>query len=271
MKLQRIALAGAALLVGSIAACSKDAGPFTAPARSQAYVRWVNAVPDTFALNFRFVDKVEGSAWWEVQPFRFIGNYQGVDAGSRHIRVFGSGTDINTVSQVIDDETLTLEAGKYYTMLLVGSARAGTAKITLIDDTRPTVANTDVAIRVINAGYGTPIDAYALATASTAISGSPTAANVADKSASTYATRTTGSVAYRVTAAGTTTPVVASALAPAGADTAASSTTKVAGYSIGGSILTAFVFPRSVAGSQAPQTAAFTAPAVVWMQDNRPQ
>ena len=40
------------------------------------------------------------------------------------------------------------------------------------------------------------------------------------------------------------------------------------GYSIAGSILTAFVFPRSVAGSRAP--AAFTSAGVVWMQDNEP-
>jgi hypothetical protein len=32
-------------------------------------------------------------------------------------------------------------------------------------------------------------------------------------------------------------------------------------------MLTAFVFPRSVAGSAAPN---FTTPAVIWMQDNRP-
>jgi hypothetical protein len=34
--------------------------------------------------------------------------------------------------------------------------------------------------------------------------------------------------------------------------------------------LTAFVFPASVTGSQAPQTTAFRTPAIVWMQDNRP-
>lgn len=269
MKLQRLALL--ALAAVSAAACADDAGPFLAPARSQAFVRWVNAVPDTFALNFRFVDKVEGSAWWEPQNFRFVGNYQGVDAGSRDIKVFGSGTNIAHISQVFTEQTINLNANTYYTLISSGSARAGNVTLTILEDPRPTVAGSDVALRLINAGMGNAVDAYATATATTAIGPTPDIAGVADWTASNYITRTTGSVAFRTTASGSST-VVASALAPAGAAAASSSQSKLAGYSIGGSMLTAFVFPRSVAGSAAPQTpAAFTAPAVVWMQDNRPQ
>jgi hypothetical protein len=266
MKLHRLALLATVAL--SAAACTEDAGPFLAPARSQAYVRWVNAVPDTFALNLRFVDRVEGSAWWEAQNFRYIGNYQGVDAGARQIKVFGSGTNINDVSQVFTDASVTFDAGKYYTLMSTGSARSGTVVFTLIEDVRAT-PGTQIAVKVINAGYGSAVDAYGVATATTAISGSPTIANVANLATSTYATLATGSVAFRVTSAGTTT-ILASALAPAGAAAASSSQSAQAGYSIAGSMLTAFVFPRSVAGSAAPQTTAFTSPAVIWMQDNRP-
>ncbi len=47
MILKRLALLAVAAV--SLAACSEDEGPFLAPARQQAFVRWVNAVPDTFA------------------------------------------------------------------------------------------------------------------------------------------------------------------------------------------------------------------------------
>ncbi len=267
MRLHKLALMAVVAL--SAAACTDDAGPFLAPARSQAFVRWVNAVPDTFALNLRFVDKVEGSAWWEVQPFRFIGNYQGVDAGTRKITVFGSGDNIDQVSQTFGPVAgeVTFQPNTYYTLMSTGSARAGTVTLTLIQDPRPS-APAGIAYRVINAGLGTAVDAYATATATTAISGTPAIAGVANLAGSDYVTASTGAVAFRVTDAGTTT-IRASALAPAGAAAASTSQSNQAGYSIAGSMLTAFVFPRSVAGSAAPQTG-FTTPAVIWMQDNRP-
>jgi hypothetical protein len=44
--------------------------------------------------------------------------------------------------------------------------------------------------------------------------------------------------------------------------------TKIAGSRVAGSVFTAVVVPRSVAGSQAPQT--FTTPTVVYLVDRRP-
>jgi hypothetical protein len=266
MILKRLALLAVAAV--SLAACSEDGGPFLAPQRSQAFVRWVNAVPDTFALNLRFVDKVEGSAWWEVQPFRYVGNYQGVDAGSRNIKVFGSGTNLANVSQVFTEATVTFAEDTYYTMISTGSARAGNVTLTVLTDPRPSPA-AQIAYRVVNAGMGGPVDAYAVAAAGDPIGGTPTIAGVADLTASAYTNANTGAVAFRVTDAGTAT-IRASAAAPAGAAAASTSQSNQGGYSMAGSLLTAFVFPRSVAGSAAPQATAFQSPAVVWMQDNRP-
>ena len=42
------------------------------------------------------------------------------------------------------------------------------------------------------------------------------------------------------------------------------------GSTVAGTALTAVVFPRSVAGSKAPQTAAFQVPAITFMWDKRP-
>jgi hypothetical protein len=53
-----------------------------------------------------------------------------------------------------------------------------------------------------------------------------------------------------------------------GAPPATISQSALGGYSIGGSMLTAFVFPASVTGSLALST---PAPVVAWIQDNFPQ
>jgi hypothetical protein len=79
--------------------------------------------------------------------------------------------------------------------------------------------------------------------------------------------------AYRVaaTATGTTTPlVVANTAAPTGS-AASGTSSAIAGVKMAGSALTIVVLPRSVAGSRAPQTSAFTTPAVAFLNDRRPQ
>jgi hypothetical protein len=48
--------------IAALAACSSDAGKvFTADNGPIAYVRFVNAVPDSGAGDWRFVDQIEGS------------------------------------------------------------------------------------------------------------------------------------------------------------------------------------------------------------------
>ena len=70
----------------------------------------------------------------------------------------------------------------------------------------------------------------------------------------------------RATAAGSTTPVMVESTVLAGS---AGTTIQdpIAGTSQGGSVLTAFLFPRSVAGSAA---ASFTTPGIAYGIDRRP-
>jgi hypothetical protein len=273
MRLQRLALLGG--LASLVAACKHDAGPFYPEARSSAYVRYINAVPDTALLDFKFVDKVEGSAWYGLMQFRDVSNYQAVDAGTRHIKVFNgsNNTPMNEPSYVTAvhvDTTLTFEANKYYTVMHIGNARGKASRLWLIEDVRPSVATGQIAVRAINAAVGVGnVDIYAPAATGGAVAGTPLFTNLAYAGVTGYQSRGTGALAFQVAPSGTTTKL-AEAVAPTGAAAASSSQSQQGGYSIGGSMLTAFVFPRSVAGSPAPQTAAFTAPAVVWLQDNRP-
>jgi hypothetical protein len=122
-----------------------------------------------------------------------------------------------------------------------------------------------VAIRAINAGVGlSPLDVLALLQpAGTTVA---TFANLAFGTASDYTLVTTGPLALRARTAGTTTTVVADVTAPAGIP-ASGSDDPIAGSTVGGSMLTAIVVPRAVAGSQAGN---FTTPAIIYLLDNRP-
>jgi hypothetical protein len=278
MKLQRLMLLGGIGLFA--AACQKDAGPFYPDARASAYIRYINAVPDTGLLDFKFVDKVEGSPWFELRAFRDVTNYQAADAGTRHIKVFNgqNASPMNEpsyVTQVHVDTNLTFEAGKYYTILHTGTARGvgRQSRLVVIEDPRPAVAAGQVAVRVIHTalagGSLGNVDVLAATDTGAALTGTALFSNVAPGTVGAYLMRTTGKFISELANAGDATQL-SETTPPAGAQAATSAQSNQGGYSIAGSMLTAFVFPRSVAGSPAPQTSAFTRPGIVWMQDNRP-
>ncbi len=276
MKLQRLALLAVA---GSVlAACtSGDTGPTTISPGAVASVRYINAIPDTNKTDFRFVDQVAGSPYFGQLAFRDISAYQPVAAGARHIRIFSvdprvdAGTaneaDITVVSQTFVDTTLTFQAGVYYTIIHAGYSRTGASPkqglIVLTDDRSAAGSSTQIAVRAINAAPTiTSADVYPLATAT----GSPLFTGVAYGTSSAYKLLATGSLTFAATPNGSTT-VSATALAPIGATPASVSQSALGGYSIAGSMLTAFIFPPSVTGSLA---AANTTAGVKWMQDNFP-
>src|SRR5947209_7480266 len=95
MKRFRIGLALAS--IAAIAACSADASKvIVADPGPLAYVRFINAIPDSGAQDWRFVDLVEGSPNALGVTFRGIfpgASYQSAKPGSRHLRVFQSALD----------------------------------------------------------------------------------------------------------------------------------------------------------------------------------
>jgi len=252
-----------------------------------AGVRFINAVPDTgaaYGLDFRFVDLVESNAQYRI-PFRNNPStsgtapntvtastqiqYKPARAGSRHFRIFLSDSLQAVASTVLKDSTINIEAGKNYTVMLWGNARSTGAdkmKLSVWEEAVPD-PTTNVALRVINA-TASPIDARQYLSTGTPPA-TATWANVAPFTASTYVTAAPGQFRFNVQPAGGGTALFSDGLALVG--TAATADIEaLPGTTIAGSAVTAIVFPRSVAGSKAPQSSSFQVPAMTFVWDRRP-
>jgi hypothetical protein len=269
------------LAVGIVTACDRDE-EFATENIPTAGVRFINAVPDTgaaFGLDFRFVDILENNAHFRI-PFRnnpatsggvtasTLIQFKPARAGNRQFRIFLADSLQSVATVVLKDSTLTLEAGKNYTVMLWGNARVATgANRMRLSVWEETVADpgANIALRVINA-TGAPIDARQYVATGTAPA-TPTWANVAPYSASNYVTVAPAQIRYNVQPAGGGTTLVTDALALIG-QAATADIEATPGTTIAGSAITAIVFPRSVAGSRAPQS--FTTPGVSFMWDRRP-
>ena len=237
-------------------------------------VRFINAVPDTNAMDFRFVDIIENNAQYRI-PFRnnpvtSAGitastqiEFKNTKAGQRNFRIFLSDTLQSVASTVLKDTTVTIAAGKYYTAIMWGSARAGSMHLTWIEENIPD-PGTNVGLRVINATTGAvdvkeyPSSGVPPATA--------TWASIPAMSLSSFMTAAPDRIKFNVTAAGSGVPMFADGLALVGAP-AAVDLEGLPGTTIAGSSVSAVIFPPSVAGSKAAQ---FAAPGMSFMWDRRP-
>jgi len=254
-----------------------------------ALVRFINAVPDTGFMDFRFVDAVEGvpSTPFVNLAFRagFDRAYQRVNVGTHHVRVFmgganvgpsGSTNDPAVVSTVMGDTTFTFAEGVHYTFVFYGSARAGAQKFLIVTDniTAPPAGNFSLRAANMNTIAG---DLYVTSstTALTAVSGTPPFANVAPLAATPYSNfavaAASGNYAVTATDAGTVTPVRSTLMAVGTAAVAevpgvSAALAATAGARIGG-VFTAYIFPSSTPGSKA---ASFAAPGVVLQADKQP-
>lgn len=272
MRLTRLSFFPAVLAL--IAACGRDNGVSVNARPPLGGVRFINAVPDGGPVDIRMVDQVEWSAS-SVNgsniglAFRAGTIHWPTEAKARQIRVFPTDSSLAVTTQVLHDTTIVIEANKNVTLMLVGSrAAGGRVSFIRIDDTPPALSGTKIAVRLVNASSAgsTPADADAYLTASTSSSvagAAPSFAGLAPRTASTYVVRDTAQFAVRASAAGDQTTLW-SAAAPPGAP-AAAGIAATAGAAGPGSALSAFLFPRSVAGTKAP--AGFTAPGVVWFVD----
>jgi len=209
MRFQRLLFA--AVVACGVSACAKDVVAVTHAPPPLAFVRYINAVPDTFNMDFRAVDQVTYSQPFLNTAFRGlgVGNYQGYQAGSRHVRIFldpnpsGPTVAVNPaiVSTVMVDTTFTFTAGTYYTLVHIGHARApSTDKLLIITDALPAQSTTNVGYRVINAAsVQGAVDVFVVADSTTALAGAPTLAAVAPLVPSAYQSRATGAFYIRIT------------------------------------------------------------------------
>ena len=267
------------LAAGAVGACKLQEVVKT-DAIPTAGVRFINAVPDStgaFGLDMRFIDIVENNAQFRISfrngPSSSGGvtasaqtQFKNARAGSRHFAIFLDDT-LQTISQVkLKDTTVTLEAGKNYTAILWGAARAGAMKLTFFED-MPADPGANVALRVMNASDAA-IDVRTYVQGGTAPA-TATWASVAPLTASTFVNTAPGSIMYNVRAAGAATNLFADVLALLG-DANTVDIEGTPGTTRPGSAVTLVVYPRSTVGARTPQTAAFLVPAGVFMWDRRP-
>jgi len=270
-------IAPLALAAVAFAACSEPSDDPTTPnVPPLAYVRYINAVPDTLNTTVRFIDQVQYSPMTFANvPFRGLGqgNYQPAAAGARKFRVFTAdilGFSVAGNTTVLVDTTITFEAGKYYTLLHSGFARAGASprqRIVVLNDVFPTVTNANIALRAIHQAFGVgAVDLHAAPSATATLStATRLVPNFAEAAVSPYVTAAVGPLAAAVTAPGAFTALVAAA-APAGTP-GTTAVDPVGGSTIGGSIITAIAFPASPANSAG---ARFAAPGIVYYLDKQP-
>jgi hypothetical protein len=276
MRLSRLSLLPMALM--ALAACTHDDGVSVNARPPLGGVRFINAVPDGGPVDIRMVDQVEWSANSVMDntaccglPFRGGTIHWATEAKARHIRVFPTDSSLAVTTTILHDTTITIEANKNVTLMLVGSrAAGGTVSFVKIDDNPAAVPTNKVAVRLVSASAPGQVpaaaDAYIVTdTTAAGLPATATYSGVAPLTAAPYVTRDTGVFAFRATAAGSTTPFWAKT-APAGAP-ADGLTGVTAGYRGAGSAFSAYLFPRSVAGTGAPQTAAYQAPALVYFVD----
>lgn len=266
MSLSRFVLLGIGLL--AVVACNDDEIIRSSPP-PLAGVRFINALADTSAVDIRMIDQVEWSALALSLAFRSGTEHQPTEAKARRIRVFPESEDPAITSRFMIDTTITFQANTNHTVLLTGSARANTDRFIVLTDAVPACDN-NIAVRAVNAGATTAgLDLFITRKSSDPLPAQPSAGNVAPFAASTYATRAADTTFVTVTATGTTTPIVASASGPIAAPPVTGQR-PAAGVNSACSAFSAIAFPRSVAGSTAPQTARFTAPEVIFFVDRVP-
>jgi hypothetical protein len=265
MRLSRLVLLG--LSVGLIAGCDDDEIVSSSPP-PLAGVRFINALADTSAVDIRMIDQVEWSAFALSLAFRSATEHQPTEAKTRRIRVFPTSTDPVITSQFMIDTTITFQANTNYTLLLAGSARSNTERFIVLTDEVPACSD-NIAVRGVNAGVGGNVDLFITRKSGDTRPAQPALANIAPLAASSYVTRAPDTTFIRFTSAGDTV-TVASASGPT-APAAAAGQRPAAGVNSECSAFSTIAFPRSVAGSAAPQTPArFTAPEVIYFIDRVP-
>jgi hypothetical protein len=274
MRLTRLVASFVAVV--AIAGCGSDkvTNPTFPPL---AGVRFINSVSDTGALDFRAIDQIQFSPVANGLAYRGATEFQPTEAKARHFRVFVTSQNAAITSHPIVDTTVTFAANTNYTMLLTGSAR-GTVQFVVITEAPPTPAANQIAVRTAN-NSPAAIDNYIVDSVTTALSGSPTMANIAPGAISQYVAMASGKQAARVTPAGSAT-VSASQQGPRAPATLAGER-PAAGVDSQGTAFTVIYFPASPSGSVgAPTTGtnrcgvaaqlATCNPTVVWFVDRLP-
>lgn len=263
-----------------VGGCSDDDGVTDlGPIPPQALIRFINAVPDTGTVDFRFIDKVENLPMLQgIALQQTSGFFQRTDPGSRAVRIFPYSTVAGVTSVTLVDTTITLAGDNTrQTLVYTGRAAGNQDRLVIIpeDVPPPTPPANSIAIRVLHVAYGAAapvgnVDVHivpvASATAATPADWQTTRVaqinNVGYLNKSAYVNVpvrpfTTGAL-YRfvVTQAGTTTILYASTPNQPGIQqVVGASYGPQPGMQVNGSVLTAALIGGSIAGTRESTTA----------------
>jgi hypothetical protein len=261
MRLSRLVL----LSLGTMTAIACGGADVTTPSVPPlSSVRFINALSDTGSVDVRAMDQVAYSPVANNLAYRAATVYQNSAVGVRHFRVFPTSTNISVTSSVLADVSVTLPANTRITLLVAGSARAGTISLWMVDDGADAPPAGQVSVRLVNAAPGV-INGYLVNTPTDPIPASPTYSGLGTLIRSPYVARTAGAAAVRVTDAGSGT-IKASAAGPVAAATLAGQK-PAAGVTSPGTSFSVYYFDVGAAGSA---NAAVTNPSLIWFVDRNP-
>ena len=267
MRLSRALVTG--VVLASVAACNDDEITNTSPP-PLAGVRFINAMADTGVVDIRMIDQVPWSAFALSLAFRSGTEHQPTEAKARRIRVFPTSANPVVTSAFMLDTVITFAPNQDYTLLLAGSAKNNTDRFIVINDDAPAPSAGNIALRAVNASCGTagsPNVDFLVGADTTALA--PVATNLAPNAPSTYQSRTAGALVGRFITKATPSRVAQASgpTAPAGP----AGSRPAAGVNTAGTVLSAYCFPASVAGTSAPQdTVSFNRAAVLYFVDRVP-
>lgn len=266
------------------------------PQRDLAFVRYVNAVPDTNSLDFRYIDRIDDSQPFIGVQFRSFTPYQGTPAGNRQIRVFTNpaafplGQSLAVSQQVVEERTVSLVAGTYYTIVHAGRAQGDQDSLIVIQDNIPTPPAGQLAFRAIHAVPASIVGNVNVlvnidGVAALAAPASASFSALAPFTASAYAnvpvrpaTPATSTYQFGVEAAAAPGTAVASAsiagVLLTGLTNQVSTVAPSASVRAAGSVITGIVFPPSVApvtgNTATSDRPSFTTPGFRFLPDRNP-
>ena len=117
------------------------------PDGTAAYVRLINAVPDAGGLDV----SVDGKRVWKRSEFRSSTGYQAISSGTYPVEIDASGLGTTLLTK-----PLSFEKKQNYTLLALGPAGSGGARVQVLPDGKPASLEPGKAsIRLINAAPGT--------------------------------------------------------------------------------------------------------------------
>jgi hypothetical protein len=269
----------AALGVAALAACGETDGPTLNTATNLAFVRVINAVPDTQVMIYKFTDRLENPLDANGTAFRTASAYQGYQAGDRQFRAFmlnAAASQAIAAGAPLIDQQVSLVANTYYTIVHYGRANPAAAdSIAVIVDSIPTTSAlaANIAVRALHFATGVAgVDVFATRLTTTALPATPAFANLAYKGSTgnTYTIRTApDSLAARVRVVAAPT-IVLSQQGMAG-EAGTDQRNPLSGTRIAGTALSVVAFPAPTAATRATGTAAAadTLPTLRWFVDGR--